>query len=140
MACEINSGDELVATEMIFAGVLTELTPEEAVALLSALVFQVQFCACPRDGILGNIVASDFMETMSFDLAGLLLEASLAKTVRKDAAQDAARLWVAKNKFTVSMESSGYYFSPLSSDIAQHTQAAPVCQQKDSLGTCELTS
>ncbi|CAL8471306.1 g10848 [Coccomyxa elongata] len=40
VACEINSGDELVATEMIFAGVLTELTPEEAVALLSALVFQ----------------------------------------------------------------------------------------------------
>ncbi len=47
MACEINSGDELVATEMIFAGVLTELTPEEAVALLSALVFQVQPCSCP---------------------------------------------------------------------------------------------
>lgn len=41
MACEINSGDELVATEMIFAGVLLELKPEEAVALLSALVFQV---------------------------------------------------------------------------------------------------
>ena len=44
MACEINSGDELVATEMIFAGVLSELEPEEAVALLSALVFQVGFC------------------------------------------------------------------------------------------------
>ena len=41
MACEINSGDELLATEMIFAGVLSELEPEEAVALLSALVFQV---------------------------------------------------------------------------------------------------
>ena len=42
VACEINSGDELVATEMIFAGVLTELEPEEAVALLSALVFQAR--------------------------------------------------------------------------------------------------
>ena len=41
VACEINSGDELVATEIIFAGVLSELEPEEAVALLSALVFQV---------------------------------------------------------------------------------------------------
>lgn len=41
VACEINSGDELVATEIIFAGVLTELSPEEAVALLSVLVFQV---------------------------------------------------------------------------------------------------
>jgi len=41
VACEISSGDELVATEVIFAGVLSELEPEEAVALLSALVFQV---------------------------------------------------------------------------------------------------
>ena len=41
VACEMNSGDELVATELIFAGVLAELAPEEAVALLSALVFQV---------------------------------------------------------------------------------------------------
>lgn len=41
VACEVNSGDELVATEVIFAGVLSELEPEEAVALLSALVFQV---------------------------------------------------------------------------------------------------
>ena len=45
MACEINSGDELVATEMIFAGVLSELEPEEAVALLSALVFQAGACS-----------------------------------------------------------------------------------------------
>jgi len=40
VACEINSGDELVATELIFGGVLTDLEPEEAVSLLSALVFQ----------------------------------------------------------------------------------------------------
>ena len=40
VACEINSGDELVATELIFGGVLTDLSPEEAVSLLSALVFQ----------------------------------------------------------------------------------------------------
>ena len=46
MACEINSGDELVTTEMIFAGVLAELTPEEAVAVLSALVFQVRCPLC----------------------------------------------------------------------------------------------
>jgi antiviral helicase SKI2 len=32
--------DELVATEMVFSGVLSDLTPAEAVALLSALVFQ----------------------------------------------------------------------------------------------------
>jgi len=38
--CELNSCDELVASEMIFAGVLADLEPEAAVALLSAFVFQ----------------------------------------------------------------------------------------------------
>ena len=41
VACEIHSGDELIATEMVFAGALTDLTPAEAAGLLSALVFQV---------------------------------------------------------------------------------------------------
>lgn len=41
-ACEINSGDEVVTTEILFAGVLSELDPAEAVALLSALVFQAR--------------------------------------------------------------------------------------------------
>ena len=42
-ACEIASTqDELLATEALFRGMLTGLTPEEAVALLSALVFQVR--------------------------------------------------------------------------------------------------
>lgn len=40
VACEINSGSELVATEIIFAGLLSDLSPQMAVALLSALVFQ----------------------------------------------------------------------------------------------------
>lgn len=48
VACEVNSGDELVATELIFGGVLTELTPEEAVSLLSALVFQEKSEAEPE--------------------------------------------------------------------------------------------
>jgi superfamily II RNA helicase len=34
--------DELVATEAVFRGLLAGLTPEEAVALMSALVFQVR--------------------------------------------------------------------------------------------------
>eukprot|EP00798_Chlamydomonas_sp_ICE-L_P015618 gene15618-21722_t len=39
--CEINSTqDELVATEMVFSGLLTDLSPPEAVALISSLVFQ----------------------------------------------------------------------------------------------------
>lgn len=41
VACEINAGDELVTTETIFAGILAELSTEEAMAALSALVFKV---------------------------------------------------------------------------------------------------
>lgn len=33
---------ELIASEMLFAGTLSELTPAEAVALVSSLVFQVR--------------------------------------------------------------------------------------------------
>lgn len=39
MACEIASADELVLTEMIFAGVFTTLTPEQIVALLSCFIW-----------------------------------------------------------------------------------------------------
>jgi antiviral helicase SKI2 len=39
--CEINSTqDELLATEMIFSGLLSDLSPAESVSLLSCLVFQ----------------------------------------------------------------------------------------------------
>lgn len=40
VACEINSGDELIATECLFENQLVDLDAPEAVALLSALVFQ----------------------------------------------------------------------------------------------------
>jgi superfamily II RNA helicase len=33
--------DELLSTELLFRGVLSGMSPEEAVALMSALVFQV---------------------------------------------------------------------------------------------------
>lgn len=48
VACEVNSGDELVATEIIFSGILADLEPEEAVALLSALVFQEKSASEPE--------------------------------------------------------------------------------------------
>ena len=38
--CELQSGEPLLATELIFRGILTDLEPAECVALLSALVFQ----------------------------------------------------------------------------------------------------
>ena len=39
VACEINTGDKLLLTEMIFEGVLNTLSPEQAAALLSCFVF-----------------------------------------------------------------------------------------------------
>ncbi|XP_043721889.1 DExH-box ATP-dependent RNA helicase DExH11 isoform X1 [Telopea speciosissima] len=40
VACEMNSGEELISTECLFENQLDDLQPEEAVALMSALVFQ----------------------------------------------------------------------------------------------------
>ncbi|PIA54426.1 hypothetical protein AQUCO_00900760v1 [Aquilegia coerulea] len=40
VACEMNSGEELISTECLFENQLEDLEPEEAVALMSALVFQ----------------------------------------------------------------------------------------------------
>lgn len=41
VACEINTCDELVVTELIFSGAFTELSPEQSAALLSCMVHQV---------------------------------------------------------------------------------------------------
>lgn len=41
VACEINTCDELVVTELIFTGAFNELTPEQTAALLSCMVHQV---------------------------------------------------------------------------------------------------
>ncbi|XP_078446524.1 RNA helicase, ATP-dependent, SK12/DOB1 protein [Wolffia australiana] len=40
VACEMNSGEELICAECLFENQLEDLPPEEAVALMSALVFQ----------------------------------------------------------------------------------------------------
>jgi antiviral helicase SKI2 len=40
VACEVNTCEELIVTEMIFEGVLNELEPAEIVAALRALVYQ----------------------------------------------------------------------------------------------------
>jgi antiviral helicase SKI2 len=47
VAAEISTTEELILTELLFEGVLGDLTPPEAVALLSALVFQVRRHAPP---------------------------------------------------------------------------------------------
>ena len=40
VACEVNTCEELIVTELVFEGVLNELEPAEIVAALSALVYQ----------------------------------------------------------------------------------------------------
>lgn len=41
VACEINTCDEMVVTELIFTGAFNDLTPEQSSSLLSCLVHQV---------------------------------------------------------------------------------------------------
>ncbi|KAJ9552373.1 hypothetical protein OSB04_016418 [Centaurea solstitialis] len=52
VACEMNSGEELICTECLFENQLDDLEPEEAVALMSAFVFQQRNasepCLTPR--------------------------------------------------------------------------------------------
>jgi antiviral helicase SKI2 len=40
VACEVNTCEELIVTEMVFEGLLNDLEPEEIVAVLSALIYQ----------------------------------------------------------------------------------------------------
>ncbi|KAM6578144.1 hypothetical protein CsatB_029981 [Cannabis sativa] len=47
VACEMNSGEELIATECLFDNQLDDLEPEEAVALMSAFVFQQKNASDP---------------------------------------------------------------------------------------------
>ncbi|CAM9227349.1 unnamed protein product [Ascophyllum nodosum] len=42
VACEINTCDELVVTELIFSGAFNDLSPEQSAALLSCLVHQAK--------------------------------------------------------------------------------------------------
>ena len=40
VACEINTADELLVTELIYEGVFLDLTPEQCLALLASIFFQ----------------------------------------------------------------------------------------------------
>ncbi|XP_065904897.1 exosome RNA helicase MTR4-like isoform X1 [Dysidea avara] len=48
VACEIDSGDELLLTEMIFNGAFNDLTVEQCVSLLSCFVFQEKASDMPK--------------------------------------------------------------------------------------------
>ena len=48
VACEIDSADEIVVTEMLFNGVFNNLTPQQCAALLSCFVFQERASEMPK--------------------------------------------------------------------------------------------
>eukprot|EP00698_Gefionella_okellyi_P004389 TRINITY_DN14051_c0_g1_i1.p1 TRINITY_DN14051_c0_g1~~TRINITY_DN14051_c0_g1_i1.p1 ORF type:complete len:1036 (-),score=267.67 TRINITY_DN14051_c0_g1_i1:35-2956(-) len=48
VACEINTADELIITELMFNGVFNEMSPEAVAALLSAVVFQEKAKEAPK--------------------------------------------------------------------------------------------
>ncbi|BFZ16849.1 hypothetical protein BsWGS_19888 [Bradybaena similaris] len=50
VACEISSGDELLLTELLFNGVFTDLSPQQACALISCFVFQEKAANMPKLG------------------------------------------------------------------------------------------
>jgi len=49
--CEMQGGDELLGTEIVFRGLLSDLEPEECVAALSALIFQERVDEEPGPGL-----------------------------------------------------------------------------------------
>jgi antiviral helicase SKI2 len=56
VSCEMNTCDELLATEAIFGNVLEALNPPEAAALLSAFVFQEKNrCGTEQDSVVHYI-------------------------------------------------------------------------------------
>jgi ATP-dependent RNA helicase DOB1 len=58
VACEVNTADELLVTELVFSGTFIDLTDPETSALLSCLVFQV--------GVLGEGEEEGEMKSLRF--------------------------------------------------------------------------
>ncbi|KAF9055903.1 NUC185 domain-containing protein [Panaeolus papilionaceus] len=95
VACEINSANELILTELILENTLAEYEPEEVVALLSCFVFQEKTDVEPllspkletgRDAILAisdrvgriqdahKVAAADFQTSLKFGLVEVVYE------------------------------------------------------------------
>jgi len=76
VACEVNTCEELILTELIFENVLTDLEPEEIVSLLSSLVFQER--AADEPTLTPRLEAArDKMLHIADSLAGVQLECGL---------------------------------------------------------------
>lgn len=74
----LQGGDELLGTEMLFAGIFAELEPEECVAVLSALVFQEKVDDEPALAGKGRLLETRVqVDTLARDLAVLQVTGAL---------------------------------------------------------------
>lgn len=73
VACELNTCDELLGTEMLFHNILEPLNPPEAVGLLSALVFQERAGGEKEEVPLGDQLTTR-METAKQSMIDLYLQ------------------------------------------------------------------
>ncbi|KAL6058327.1 Exosome RNA helicase MTR4 [Balamuthia mandrillaris] len=94
VACEINAADELVLTELIFTGVLNELTVEQIVAIVSCFVFEEK---------------SDSNQKLQDELVGPLKQL-------QDAARKVAKV-MAECKITIDVEEYVEKFKPHMMDV-----------------------
>jgi len=73
VACEVNTCEELIVTEMVFEGILNELEPAEIVAALSSLIFQEKSDSNELDSELPERLHSccERMQTIALNLGQL---------------------------------------------------------------------
>lgn len=73
VACEVNTCEEIIVTEIIFEGILNELEPAEIVAVLSALIFQEKTTESELDSELPERLRSacERMKTIAINLGQL---------------------------------------------------------------------
>lgn len=79
VACEVNTCEELIVTEMVFEGLLNNLEPEEISAVLSALVYQEKSSDTELDGELPESIVKccDQMKIIATNLGRLQKECGL---------------------------------------------------------------
>lgn len=73
MACEINTCESLIVTELVFENALEDLSEEEVVSLLSCLIFKQRNCSPP---VLTERLtkAKDRLETIAASVANVQLK------------------------------------------------------------------
>lgn len=79
VACEMNSGEELICTECLFENQLNDLEPEEAVAIMSAFVFQQKNTSEPSLTPSLAQAKNRYSVLLHFILQSFLIDMCLAK-------------------------------------------------------------